>query len=758
MVPRYPRLLLLLLLNIITLSQSYSQNSVPGCGDNYFKGSYSPLLNGNVSLLSTALGPDGSVYIGCIANSSYSIMKLDASGNLIRTTSYLPSGMTKSDGSGKMIIDQDGNLFSVFSNNYIIRTDTAGNVLSARQLFNGGTSLGLVEVSMLANGDKVFLFSGIAANGLRCYYLVVTNPDASSTRWTKYLYTHNYIHGDILADGNKIIIGVSVVQSFYAPDGTGMIQLDAGTGAILHQQWFAEQLSFNQISRYKNGYIFAGNSQRPSICGFYARTDTELKPISIQHFPVYFDVDIVYHYLLQPQSDGSLYGVSSHPNALNLFRINENDVIDWTSGLLPASYPTTPKSLTLSASGILIGADLTTNSGLTVAIPALQLFKGSYSGYFPSCVNPVASTTSMSVLPMTQKNAFTQFRDTTAFTSIQIFVLASDLSLTGNICSPLPACNSIKIVGDPIVCSGSGTFMCNKNSSCSLPITWSVTGGSGTTVIQDASTNAVTINFSRDGIYKVKAMIGADCSNLGDSLLVHVNMGSGVILGNDTLLCAGDSLRLRPGNNFSTYTWQDASTDSTFLVTNPGQFSVTTKDYCGNVTTDDINISFRSPVASPFLPNDTTICQYGTVKLQTNTKFNSYLWNDGTKSPSLLAHSAGMYYLQVVDENRCTGRDSIIVTGKQCMIGFYVPNAFSPNNDGKNDFLRPMIYGNVTSFSFIIYNRWGQQVFASSEPLKGWDGTLHGTLQPAGGFVWVCSYQLQGEKTKTQRGTVLMIR
>jgi gliding motility-associated-like protein len=66
---------------------------------------------------------------------------------------------------------------------------------------------------------------------------------------------------------------------------------------------------------------------------------------------------------------------------------------------------------------------------------------------------------------------------------------------------------------------------------------------------------------------------------------------------------------------------------------------------------------------------------------------------------------------------------------------FYAPNAFTPNHDGKNDLFRPLIYGNVLQYKFIVYNRWGQQVFASTQLMQGWDGTVGGTLQPACGRI-----------------------
>src|SRR6202012_1997711 len=86
-----------------------------------------------------------------------------------------------------------------------------------------------------------------------------------------------------------------------------------------------------------------------------------------------------------------------------------------------------------------------------------------------------------------------------------------------------------------------------------------------------------------------------------------------------------------------------------------------------------------------------------------------------------------------------------LLTCRQCLLGFYIPNAVTPNNDGSNDVFRPLIFGNVSSYSFSIFNRWGQRVFESSALGSGWDGRLPGSPQPPGLYAWICAYQLQGQ-------------
>ena len=71
------------------------------------------------------------------------------------------------------------------------------------------------------------------------------------------------------------------------------------------------------------------------------------------------------------------------------------------------------------------------------------------------------------------------------------------------------------------------------------------------------------------------------------------------------------------------------------------------------------------------------------------------------------------------------------------MEGVYVPTAFTPNNDGKNDVFRPLIYGNVKKYQFTVYNRWGQIVFQTSEINESRGSEkASGLIQDSNVFVW----------------------
>lgn len=108
--------------------------------------------------------------------------------------------------------------------------------------------------------------------------------------------------------------------------------------------------------------------------------------------------------------------------------------------------------------------------------------------------------------------------------------------------------------------------------------------------------------------------------------------------------------------------------------------------------------------------------------------------------------------------NNCIGKDSIVINQKLCTETFFIPSAFTPNADGKNDYFKPIITGNVQRYLFTIYNRWGQKIFETARLQKGWNGTINGKQQDMNVFVWTCTYQFVGAPPKFDKGTISLIR
>lgn len=89
----------------------------------------------------------------------------------------------------------------------------------------------------------------------------------------------------------------------------------------------------------------------------------------------------------------------------------------------------------------------------------------------------------------------------------------------------------------------------------------------------------------------------------------------------------------------------------------------------------------------------------------------------------------------------------------------YVPNAFTPDGDGRNDYFKILNAVKAEKFELRIFNRWGQLVFTSNNWKQGWDGRINGALQGTGTYVWMVSYiDTRTNKKVDQKGSFVLIR
>ncbi len=115
------------------------------------------------------------------------------------------------------------------------------------------------------------------------------------------------------------------------------------------------------------------------------------------------------------------------------------------------------------------------------------------------------------------------------------------------------------------------------------------------------------------------------------------------------------------------------------------------------------------------------------------------------------------YTIYITTTGGCEIRDSLLVQAVRDA-AIYVPSGFTPNNDGKNDILRPALLGIKELVYFRVFNRWGQMVFESTTPEEGWDGRINGIPQATQSVVWMVEgIGLDGKKV-SKKGTTMLIR
>src|SRR5205085_4028209 len=115
------------------------------------------------------------------------------------------------------------------------------------------------------------------------------------------------------------------------------------------------------------------------------------------------------------------------------------------------------------------------------------------------------------------------------------------------------------------------------------------------------------------------------------------------------------------------------------------------------------------------------------------------LWSDGSTLNFLDVTLPGIYSLAVTNQNTCVRVDSFVVK-LQCPTALFVPNAFTPNNDGVNDVFFPIGY-NITSFLMQIYTRWGTKEYETTNIDNGWIGDCNGVPCEMGTYVYYVQWE-----------------
>ncbi len=233
-----------------------------------------------------------------------------------------------------------------------------------------------------------------------------------------------------------------------------------------------------------------------------------------------------------------------------------------------------------------------------------------------------------------------------------------------------------------------------------------------------------------------------------------------VHLGNDTTLCNGQTLLLNATNTNATYLWQDGSTQSTFSVKQKGNYNVKV-DIAGCIKKDSITVDYLlTPQFT--LGEDKLLCQGNSLILKptfsnaVQLQSLNYLWQDGSVNSTYIANQNGLYRLKLSNACGFTS-DEINITKGICEL--YLPNAFTPDGNSKNDIFKVGYGDNIVEFQMQIFNRYGQLVFKTNDKNKGWDGKLNGKTQQAGTYAWLIRYKITTSSFwQDMQGTVILLR
>ncbi len=350
------------------------------------------------------------------------------------------------------------------------------------------------------------------------------------------------------------------------------------------------------------------------------------------------------------------------------------------------------------------------------------------------------------------------------------YVEAVDGSCTSVRAAVLVSVNNViaAVVIGVAVCQGSTATLALQNPVAGNIYNWYSVASGGT--ILGSGVSYITPANTTDATYYVEAVNGG-CSSVRsrvDVTVIIVNLP--VVTG--VTACQGTSVTLTIQNPQATHThnWYDVAAGGTSLGSDN---SFITPVITGNVTfyveslfngcksiRIPVPVSSYPPLATPVVAATNITASTITFTWQTVLGAAGYQVsvNGGTYITPSSGSSGTTHIVSGLQPSQTTTIDVVALTSvlscpnsnpgnataKTELGGFYVPSAFTPNDDNLNDILRPILPSSASLDYFNVYNRWGEKIFSTKIIGEGWNGKLRGKDQPAGMYVWICRYYYEG--------------
>ena len=233
-------------------------------------------------------------------------------------------------------------------------------------------------------------------------------------------------------------------------------------------------------------------------------------------------------------------------------------------------------------------------------------------------------------------------------------------------------------------------------------------------------------------------------------------------LGKDTIICGAINLTLKPAETALKYLWNTKDTTYSITVTRPGTYALQSFTKCPN--SDAITIQQRNELNFDLGPAR-DICENDTISLKTglrDTLNYSTVWNTGATTHTIYVSQSGPYKVSVRDKLcNFTATDSTFINVYEGAGSIWLPNAFTPGTDELNNTFKPVSdIKNFNHYNFLVFDRWGQKLYETTNPEVGWNGFFQNKLCENGVYIWslnVKSNCSKGDKN-FQRGIVHLIR
>ncbi len=291
------------------------------------------------------------------------------------------------------------------------------------------------------------------------------------------------------------------------------------------------------------------------------------------------------------------------------------------------------------------------------------------------------------------------------------------------------------------------------------------TAGPGNSFLWSNGSVNQTIVVSNPGSYAVTVTNTTTMCQDSDRVEVRYFPLADADLGSDLIICPNEVLTLSPNVGFDgyNYNWSNGSVSTSIQVFSPGTYWVelnANNGTCSGIS-DTITITQGvQPVIE--LGGNFSMCAGQEVVFNNDRSPQpgvEYLWQDGTESYEYRINESGLFTLTAT--NKCGSVvDNVRIIFENCY-NVWVPNTFTPNGDGKNEFFKADSDQEFFEFNMWIFDRYGTVVWKTNNPFQAWDGTINGADAPTGVYVWKMDYISAFDRSRTRhekRGKVHLIR
>ncbi|MCI5059317.1 MAG: gliding motility-associated C-terminal domain-containing protein, partial [Flavobacteriales bacterium] len=200
-----------------------------------------------------------------------------------------------------------------------------------------------------------------------------------------------------------------------------------------------------------------------------------------------------------------------------------------------------------------------------------------------------------------------------------------------------------------------------------------------------------------------------------------------------------------------TYLWHDSTQNPQIAVDTAGLFWVEVTNSCVTLR-DEIQVELLD-VPSVDLGDDLIICDDSFAVFNVNQEHATFVWTDGRTGGIRNIARAGNIGVNIY--NQCgTDFDEILIEKEDCSCNLYVPNSITPNGDFLNDGFRAYSDCELQNFTLLVFNRWGDIVYSSTNINDPWFPEEH----QDGVYLYKIEYQFERTKVKTKIGTVTLLK